>query len=73
VTVRTKDGATRVKEVIYPLGHFKHPLSDAQVVAKFHEMTAARLTSTQRDDVLDTLWHLDKATDVADVIQKLCP
>jgi 2-methylcitrate dehydratase len=73
VTVRTKEGSTHVKEVIYPLGHFKHPLSDAQVVAKFHEMTAARLTPTQRDDVLDALWHLDQATDVADVVRKLCP
>ncbi|MEQ1773890.1 MAG: MmgE/PrpD family protein [Burkholderiales bacterium] len=73
VTVRTKNGATREKEVIYPLGHFKHPLSDAQVVAKFHEMTAARLTQTRRDDVLDVLWHLDQVTDVADVIAKLCP
>ncbi len=72
VTIRTRSGATHVKEVIYPMGHFKNPLSDAQVVEKFHQMTAARLTPMQRDDVLDTLWHLEEVADVADVIKKLC-
>jgi len=71
VTVRMKDGTTHVNEVIYPLGHFKNPLSDAQVIAKFHEMTAARLTPAKRDAVLDSLWHLDEVTDVTRVIKQL--
>ena len=71
VTVRTRSGATHSKEIIYPLGHFKNPLDDAQVVRKFHDMTAARLPQQQRDDVLNTLRRLESVNDVADVIGKL--
>lgn len=71
VTVRTRSGATHTQEIIYPLGHFKNPLSDAQVADKFHELTAARLPQQQRDGVLDTLRQLEKVDDVAALIQQL--
>jgi 2-methylcitrate dehydratase len=71
VTVRTRNGVTHSKEIIYPLGHFKNPLSDAQVAGKFHEMTAVRLPEKQRNDVLGTLQRLENVSDVADVIGKL--
>ena len=71
VSVRTRNGATHTQEIIYPLGHFKNPLSDAQVADKFHELTAARLPQKQRDSVLDTLRQLETVDDVAALIQKL--
>ncbi len=71
VTVRTKSGVTHVKEVIYPLGHFKNPLNDKQVADKFHEMTAGRLPEKQRKKVLEMLRQLERVTDVATVIQNL--
>lgn len=71
VSVRTRSGATHSKEILYPLGHFKNPLSDAQVAAKFHELTAARLPRARRDSVLAMLWALERVTDVADVVDAL--
>jgi 2-methylcitrate dehydratase len=71
VSIRTNSGAMHVKEVIYPQGHFKNPVSDAQVVEKFHELTAARLTQARRDKVLEMLWGLDKVDDVAQVVSAL--
>ncbi len=71
VTVRTKSGATHVKEVIYPLGHFKNPLNDQQVADKFHQMTAARLPEQRRNEVMETLRQLERVKDVAAVIQQL--
>ena len=44
VSIRTKAGKSLTKEVIYPRGHAKNPLSEADVLAKFHDMTAARLS-----------------------------
>ena len=71
VSVRTKAGQTRSAEVLYPRGHAKNPLSDADVLDKFHELTAAKLSQTQRAGVLDTLSQLERVDDVAAVIKKL--
>ncbi len=71
VSIRTNSGAMHVKEVIYPQGHFKNPVSDTRVVEKFHELTAARLTQARRDRVLEMLWGLDKVDDVAQVVSAL--
>ena len=71
VSLRTKAGQTHSAEVLYPRGHAKNPLSDADVLAKFHELTAARLNQTQRASVLDSLGQLERVADVTDVIRKL--
>jgi 2-methylcitrate dehydratase len=71
VSVRTKAGQTHSAEVLYPRGHAKNPLSDADVLDKFHQLTAARLSQTQRAGVLDTLSQLERIDDVADLIKKL--
>jgi 2-methylcitrate dehydratase len=71
VTLRTKGGQTHSKEVIYPRGHAKNQLSDADVLAKFHELTAPKLSQVQRASVLDSLLQLERAEDVRQVIRKL--
>ena len=71
VSIRTKAGQTHSAEVIYPLGHAKNPMSDADVVKKFHELTAARLNETQRAGALDALSNFERFDDVTDVIKKL--
>lgn len=71
VTIRTKAGQTLSKEVIYPRGHAKNQLSDADVLAKFHELTAARLNDAQRTSVLETLLKLEGVSDVTTVIKQL--
>ncbi len=71
VTIRTKAGQTVSEEVIYPRGHAKNPLSEADVVAKFHEFTAARLNAAQRAQLLDTLAHLERVGDISSVIRQL--
>ena len=71
VTIRTKAGQTLSKEVIYPRGHAKNQLSDADVLAKFHELTAARLNDAQRTSLLETLLKLEGVSDVTTVIKQL--
>ena len=71
VSIRTKSGQTHSAEILYPRGHAKNPLSEADVLAKFHELTAARLDETQRASVLDTLSQLEGVNDVTDVIKQL--
>ena len=71
VSIRTKAGQTHSIEVIYPLGHAKNPLSDADVVKKFHELTVARLNEMQRASALDALSNFERFDDVREVIKKL--
>ena len=69
--IRTKAGQTLSREVIYPRGHAKNPLPEADVLAKFHEMTAARLNATRRAEVIGTLLKLDEVNDISSVIRQL--
>lgn len=71
VSLRTKAGLTYCAEVIYPLGHAKNPLSDADVVKKFHELTAVRLNEVQRASALEALSNFERYDDVRDVIKML--
>ena len=68
VRVRMKGGATVEKEVIYPKGHAKAPMSEAEVIAKFNTMTSGRLNAGRRSQVIDCILRLDEARDVSDVL-----
>lgn len=71
VSIRLKSGQTHSAEVLYPLGHARNPLSDADVVNKFNELTAARLNATQRESALEALFNFERVDDVGGVIVKL--
>lgn len=59
IEVRTHDGQTYVREVRYPRGHAKNPLSDAEVVDKFRANVAGLLSDSQAEQVADAVWHLE--------------
>ena len=71
VSVRTTGGKTHTVEVIYPKGHARNPMSDAEVIAKFHDMTGTRLSQPQRERVLESLWNLERCNDVAGIVKQL--
>ena len=68
VSIRLKGGAVHEKEVIYPKGHAKAPMSEAEVIAKFHIMTSARLDEQMRSQVIDLIMNFDKAQDLTDLL-----
>jgi 2-methylcitrate dehydratase len=49
VTIRLKDGRMLVKEVAYPKGDYRDPLSDDDLVEKFKTLSADLLPSAQLD------------------------
>jgi 2-methylcitrate dehydratase PrpD len=63
-----KGGATVEKEVIYPKGHAKAPMSEAEVIAKFNTMTSGRLNAVRRSQVIDCILRFDEARGVSDVL-----
>ncbi|HTE14629.1 MAG TPA: MmgE/PrpD family protein [Burkholderiales bacterium] len=71
VRVRMKNGAAHEAEVIYPKGHAKNPMSEAEVIAKFNVMTTARLSSIKKTQVIDLIKEIEKLQDVSEVVALL--
>ncbi len=69
VEVVTADGARYGAEVPYHRGHWKNPMSDQEVEAKFRALAEDVLTPQQIDALLERLWHLEDVSDVGDVLR----
>ena len=67
--VVTKSGDSHSIQVAYHKGHYKNPLSDSEVDAKFRSLAQKHLTTSQIDTLLNSLWHLEEVQDVGDVIR----
>lgn len=67
VEARLKNGETITREFIYPKGHPKNPLTDAEVEAKFRGLGAWRYTDSEMDKILSSLWRLDEMPDAREV------
>jgi 2-methylcitrate dehydratase len=68
VEVSTSSGQRHSAEVAYHRGHYKNPMSDQEVEAKFRGLAQDWLTARQIDTLLDRLWHLEQVRDIGEVI-----
>jgi len=59
IMVQTSDGSTLVREVRYPRGHARNPMTDEEVLAKFRANVAPYWTAEQAERVADLVWHLE--------------
>lgn len=64
VTIRMASGEVHTRELLYPRGHAKSPMSEAQVEAKFHDQAGRKLAKAQRDAVLAAIGSLEQCGDV---------
>ncbi|RPJ33955.1 MAG: hypothetical protein EHM35_10155 [Planctomycetaceae bacterium] len=60
VEVVTSSGQRLTGEVAYHRGHYKNPMGDQEIEAKFRALAQGLLTSRQIDALLDRLWHLEQ-------------
>jgi len=65
VTIRTAGGAAHVREFLYPKGHAKSPMSEADIERKFRDMAVGRLGPAGCDRLLDAIAGLEDSDDVA--------
>lgn len=63
VTVRTSSG-TVATEILYPRGHVRNPMTDAELGAKFTAMVGARMSPGASERALSALWSVDAAKDL---------
>ncbi len=71
VTVKLTSGKIISKQVNYHKGHPKNPMSDQDVEKKFQSLTKRQLNKSQAKRALDTLWTLEKVSDVSTLFSAL--
>ncbi|MBI5641969.1 MAG: MmgE/PrpD family protein [Deltaproteobacteria bacterium] len=71
VEVVLRSGRYLVKEVIYPKGHPKNPLSDRELEKKFKSLSEWYFMNKESGRVLDALWNLDSIKDIRELMKLL--
>ena len=59
IEVMTVDGRKKIATVEYPRGHFRNPMTDKEVDAKFIDLATRVLSRRQSNKLLSLLWNLD--------------
>ena len=71
VTITTGDGREFTKELDYPKGDPRNPLTDEEVAEKFDALAAPILSNEKRQRIKDTVWNLDTLGTVSELME-LC-
>jgi 2-methylcitrate dehydratase len=69
IEITLKSGKKEVAETRYFKGHFKRPLSDAEVESKFRQLASPVLSESNIQQILCTLWELQTIDDIGTVLQ----
>lgn len=71
VTVKTKRGERFREEVSEPRGHFKNPMSDAEIEEKFRLLTDGKLPKARVKALLDRIWHVEELKNISELTKLL--
>jgi len=63
-----KSGARKTARVEYHRGHFKNPMTDAEMEDKFRLMAQKHLPAGRVDKLLQLLWKIESETQVSNLI-----
>ena len=69
MTLVTTSGATHEASVEYHRGHWKNPMSDAEIEAKFRGLAHEVLGGERSDRLLQALWKLDELEDAGEIVR----
>jgi 2-methylcitrate dehydratase len=63
IEIRTRRGELKSAAVDYPRGHFRNPMTDVEVEAKFRALAGRAMPGAQVESALEVLWKIDQARD----------
>jgi 2-methylcitrate dehydratase len=69
ITITFADGEQVRKRVDFPRGHYRNPMSDDEVVAKFHRLARGVIPDATADRILSLAWRTDELTDLRDLLE----
>jgi 2-methylcitrate dehydratase len=68
VTVRSSDGRTATARVDNPPGHSNNPLTDDQLLAKYHLLADPVLGVRRAQEAADWVWRLEEIDDISQLM-----
>ncbi|MBI1913258.1 MAG: MmgE/PrpD family protein [Planctomycetes bacterium] len=68
LTVRLADGRTLVREVEFPRGHARNPMTDTEVEHKFRTLVEPRYGKQKADLILGACWDLENLKSAGDLV-----
>lgn len=71
VTVKLQNGRQLVREVEFPRGHARNPMTDAEVEQKFRTLVEPRYGKERADRVLKTCWEMEKVKTAGELVRLL--
>ncbi len=71
--VKLRSGEILKAEVEYPRGHYKNPMTDAEVESKFKTLAGRFLPEDRIPAALNVLWKIDREHDAGVVLDLLTP
>lgn len=71
VTIHTSDGNQFTKQLDYPKGDPRNPLSDEEIEGKFDALAAPFISEAGRKSIKDAVWKLDELASVTELME-LC-
>ncbi len=69
VTITTTDGREFSKQLDYPKGDPRNPLTDKEVEEKFEALAGPVMTAEARRKAIDAIWSLEKQASVTDLMR----
>jgi 2-methylcitrate dehydratase len=71
VTIRTTAGAEFTKQLDYPKGDSRNPLSDTEIEQKFEALAEGVLSKPAQQRIKSAIWNLEKIESVSDLMMAL--
>jgi 2-methylcitrate dehydratase len=71
VKITTTDGRSFEKQLDYPKGDPRNPLTDREVEEKFEALSEPVLSAAAQQCIVDATWNLDTFDDIAEYMQLL--
>ncbi|HLI14717.1 MAG TPA: MmgE/PrpD family protein [Acidimicrobiales bacterium] len=71
ITIRKTTGETFAREVTFPKGHFRNPLTREDIDAKLQKICAGVVKDDVRDEIRAALWEVARAPDVRGLLALL--
>ena len=72
VTIRTTDGRSLTKQVDYPKGDPRNPLTDREVEEKFDALAEPVLSAHSRARLKEAVWRVDRLGSIGELMDLCC-
>ena len=71
VTITYQNGKTEQQQVETPTGGTDHPLSNAEIVSKFLELTSSAIEKERSAQILDVVLGIDRQKNITELLDLL--